>query len=1676
MNSSRSRGFKSRTPVFALGFVMALTTLEAAFAGNGKVQLDEVCGGVNGNSTVQFIEMKSSSGHNLWGPQPGEAESRAMLVFYDSTGAETKTLKFGSDPPQIDGTQDPQTPDLYSALICTDEFQSIPTAPRCDFVINREIFPQAGKVCFRNNPDNPNADRVNICLSYGDNQNPDVELGRLPFAGDTEGAGPPADALPMTDVSSLRRFQSFDCNSDSCHLNADFAVLSIDPRNSDGQIGTVSLADIRAQGETIFKQELFEGNSRVCFSCHKTGTVAEPIFNSDKSGGLSSAFIQLLHAQNPDDPLFIAENDPVLAQLENPCLMVLGDGGNAGMNRGLILENINGFGAAPFFRESTHLVNVKFTAPYGHNDQVPNLRLFCRGATKQHLPRFIGPRNFDPTLGPISARIPNEAESVAMEAFMFSVRLPSDLPEDYGAGGNAERDAEIDRMITSSVECRDMNPSLIATGRSIFFSPISGKCAVCHNSSTLSGLPFDTGVSNLDVNDDDGCQGGPGDPGLGLPFDPGPHATPPLFGVSITDQRFFHGHEVASLREAVEFYNSNEFLNSPGGQQVNGIFLSQPEIDAVTAFMEALQEPIDCPLGRCCVFAPPYDCLDSMREDECQNVCGYWTLDATCQQPCPLFVAGACCLEDSCVDDVASTWCECMGGTYMGHFTECECAECPPPTGACCLLSGTCTETNQENCEQELCGFYQGDGSQCDELVFDCPIVAVIPGACCMPDGKCGETFECDCASRGGVWQGNFSKCDGLECPQGKVCGGIVGIPCDDPNQFCKLNVGECCCDFQGFCTDIPQGCPRVIDPVCGCDGVTYLNECEAHRASMSIAHEGACRGACCLWSGVCVEEVTEEECGCLCGTFQGGGTVCGEFCEFEPDTTGACCLPEAVCEELAPCKCERREGLYHGDGTDCESVPCEPGEGSCCLPNGTCTITDECQCDNQCGTFGGVGVLCGLCPVQPTGRCCRPNGTCVQLTSCQCADACGAFGGVGTACGGLCPIPLRGACCLPDGDCRRISSCECARDCGTFHGAGTHCQLIIEQGEPELIGEMGDLQEIEPIEPEPEPQPQPILCVAEPDGACCLPDGSCVVMPECDCNDLCGEFQGNGTSCTPELCDPPPPGACCRGDGTCQVTTAAACNGPCDAYQGDNTSCATPGICAAQAPRACCLANNQCLDLSPCVCLSQGGTSQAPGILCASDPCSPDCATPTLGCWGEVLPWGTIAVHMVALKNGLVQIADASFPNTVVRRFNPADDTIGPPESVTTGHPLFCSGHAQTADGRVLYVGGLTNDVNFMATLYEPDTNTWVAADDNSANRFYPALTTLSTGKILVLGGSGSTTARTPNIFDPTQPSGQQWRLLAGAAYGTSEYPFDLPNYPRVVQTSSLAIYYGSAESAGTGIEQNTRYLDTRLEKWIDLFAIPDPIEGGSGLMYALDKLMKAGGPQFGPSMDLAYVLDLTVATPQWTAIAPMNHARQQFLLIALPGPEGSVLALGGTDLGNPVMTPEKYNAATNQWADLAPHAEQREYHSSAVLLSDARVLSGGGTHDGQGNDTAQVYSPPYLFNPNGTFAARPVITALYSSGGSNVVRYGRSFTIESPQASSIAIINLIRLGASTHAWDHNQRAVTLSFNPPNNGAITVAAPRHDAQAPPGYYYVFAVNTAGVPSKAAIVRLENCP
>lgn len=79
--------------------------------------------------------------------------------------------------------------------------------------------------------------------------------------------------------------------------------------------------------------------------------------------------------------------------------------------------------------------------------------------------------------------------------------------------------------------------------------------------------------------------------------------------------------------------------------------------------------------------------------------------------------------------------------------------------------------------------------------------------------------------------------------PAGQICGGIQWLPCP-AGQFCDINTPNACggADLSGVCRVPPQACALIYAPVCGCDGITYGNDCERQAAKMQLDHPGECQ------------------------------------------------------------------------------------------------------------------------------------------------------------------------------------------------------------------------------------------------------------------------------------------------------------------------------------------------------------------------------------------------------------------------------------------------------------------------------------------------------------------------------------------------------------------------------------------------------------------------------------------------------------------------------------------------------------------------------------------------------------------------------------------------------------------------------------------------------------------
>ena len=515
----------------------------------------------------------------------------------------------------------------------------------------------------------------------------------------------------------------------------------------------------------------------------------------------------------------------------------------------------------------------------------------------------------------------------------------------------------------------------------------------------------------------------------------------------------------------------------------------------------------------------------------------------------------------------------------------------------------------------------------------------------------------------------------------------------------------------------------------------------------------------------------------------------------------------------------------------------------------------------------------------------------------------------------------------------------------------------------------------------------------------------------------------------------------------------------------------------------------------------------------------------------GQVGEWGdlvtgvpSLAIHSVVLPTGKVlwfsKVPEHQGGSSHV--FDPATGRIGPvaipevtfPNGEVLPANIWCAGQALLPDGRVLVAGGNLSypwgdgdpraGRGFKGAswifIFDPATETWERLErpdgtpwDMVHGRWYPTLTTLSDGRVLIVGGwdeSGNQRdVREVEVFTPRATPGGRDRLATAG-----ELPAWVNIYPHMFLLPETTLAgRGPGDRVlmagpGTG---DAFLLHTEDWSWHELAdgpgrsrfwgtAVMEP--GGPGgparvsLIGGSDVEADPAAPD--PTATSEY-LDLNDPgwaapggpAPVWRPGPSLEHARSHFNTVLLP--DGSKLASGG-GLGqaadgnlyaDPVYEAELYDPAAGVWREAGKEDDARTYHSTAVLLPDGRVLSAGDDrleHLPAGARTAQLYSPPYLFA-----GARPRVT-----GAPRAVRYGARLPIEVADPAAVAKVVLMRPGAVTHAVDMEQRSVELARRPGEAG-VAVTTPPDPSVAPPGWYMLFALDARGVPSEARWIQLD---
>ena len=402
----------------------------------------------------------------------------------------------------------------------------------------------------------------------------------------------------------------------------------------------------------------------------------------------------------------------------------------------------------------------------------------------------------------------------------------------------------------------------------------------------------------------------------------------------------------------------------------------------------------------------------------------------------------------------------------------------------------------------------------------------------------------------------------------------------------------------------------------------------------------------------------------------------------------------------------------------------------------------------------------------------------------------------------------------------------------------------------------------------------------------------------------------------------------------------------------------------------------------------------------------------------GSAMASGSGAVASPAATVG----PDAASPVPSGAAASPAES--GPTQTLTYGNgtwsripalprPLWGTGSALLADGRVLVVGGSSGPVSSTAVatveVFDPKANSWAAATPMLQARAYPATVTLRDGSVLVVGGSrdglpldsaeryfpdsvswvsagtmkvprthatatvlkdgrvlvagggsdGSSASKSTNTAEIFDPATGNWTLTDSMAFSRALHTATLLADGEVLVTGGASTYHGSK---GT-VRATAEIYDPQAATWRAAGPISVPRYHHTAVRLPDGRVLIAGGWSFttnsDPSLATAEIYD--PATDTWTATGSMAVGRARARMTALL--DGRVLVAGGVDPAYRVMaTAEIYDPATGRWQLTGRLATAVMWPDMAVLR-DGRVMVAGGALDvlaGHTTAVCAVYAPP--------------------------------------------------------------------------------------------------------------------
>lgn len=481
------------------------------------------------------------------------------------------------------------------------------------------------------------------------------------------------------------------------------------------------------------------------------------------------------------------------------------------------------------------------------------------------------------------------------------------------------------------------------------------------------------------------------------------------------------------------------------------------------------------------------------------------------------------------------------------------------------------------------------------------------------------------------------------------------------------------------------------------------------------------------------------------------------------------------------------------------------------------------------------------------------------------------------------------------------------------------------------------------------------------------------------------------------------------------------------------------------------------------------------------------------LGRWSATLDFPIVPVAAAVVPETGRVVVWSAFENdhyegspggwTLTSTWDPVSGAITQRNVSNIGHDMFCPGISFDGRGQLVVTGGSNAR---KTSMYDAARDAWVAGPDMGTPRGYQSSAALSDGRVFTIGGSwsGGVFEKNGEVLDPAT---RRWQALPDATVDEMLTADAQGRYRADNHAWLFGWHDGSVFQAGPSTAMNWySTAGTGDVASAGRRASPRGVDGdsmcGIAVMYdaVAGRILAAGGaPSYQNADATAAAHVIIIGSPGSAAAVAFASNGLWFPRIfhsAVVLPDGTVFISGGQRHGVPFadttaqMTPELYEPDGDRFVRMAPNSIIRVYHSLSLLLPDATVFNAGGGLCGRcttNHFDAQIYEPRYLFDAAGGRATRPAIVAVEAA----TVRAGAvvALVTDGPVASA----SLVRYGTATHTVNTDQRRVPLALQRDTANRYSARLPADAGVLLPGYWMLFVMNGAGVPSVARTIKVE---